>query len=67
MPVPIAFLDKTFLANVAFVELAREVTPYVIPHVAQFLRSQSTLMADQYLPVTTCSRVSEVFPIELRL
>ena len=34
VPVAIAFLDKPALADVATVGLAREMTPYVIPHVA---------------------------------
>ena len=37
--VSIAFLDKAFPADVAIVKLAREVTPYVVPHVAKFMRS----------------------------
>ena len=39
VPVPIAFLDEPALADVALVELASLVTPYMIPHIAKFLGS----------------------------
>ena len=57
MKVPIAWLNKAAVADVALKELSSYVKPYVVPNVAELMRTQTALPADQHLSLATSIRV----------
>ena len=64
--VTVRLLDKSVPADIALMGFVRDMTHYVVSHIAEFWRSLVALLTDQNLVLFACARVDKHAPLVLR-